>query len=294
MRSASLIHQPLLSDAEVAELLRETPVLARQSARPALGRSGDLSGQQLGSGSDFADLRQYESGDDPRHIDWRVSARSSNPFVRQFHSDLASPLYLLLDRRASMRFGTRKRLKATQALRLALRLGTSAVREGRELACLILDSDVHWQPPQRGMLAIHGLLRQANLPCPPRMPQSNDATWRSALSLLREQLPVNSELWLLSDFLQLNTPDFALLRSVGQQAEARAVRIQDPSEQQIPIDPSIELHWQQRTLRLDAATQAQLEQARQRHEQSLKQIFRRSGIALHTLAADADLAVFGS
>ena len=66
---------------------------------------GDYRTVFRGAGMDFLDLREYEAGDDVRHIDWNVTARMDTPFVRQYAEDRELTAWLLLDRSRSMGFG---------------------------------------------------------------------------------------------------------------------------------------------------------------------------------------------
>ena len=72
-----------------------------------------------GAGMDFIDLREYEPGDDVRHIDWNVTARMDTPFVRQYAEDRELTAWLLLDRSPSMGFGPIERPKELVLCELA-------------------------------------------------------------------------------------------------------------------------------------------------------------------------------
>lgn len=87
----------------------------------AAGRAaaGDYRTIFRGTGVDFRDLREYEPGDDLRHIDWNVTARTDVPFVRQYTEDRELTAWLLLDRSASMGFGPTDRPKHAVLLELA-------------------------------------------------------------------------------------------------------------------------------------------------------------------------------
>ena len=74
-----------------------------------------------GVGIDFADLREYEPGDDVRHIDWNVTARMDSPYIRTFMEDRELTAWLLLDRSPSMGFGPTDRSKELVLIELATR-----------------------------------------------------------------------------------------------------------------------------------------------------------------------------
>ena len=86
-----------------------------------------------GTGVDFRDLREYEPGDDLRHIDWNVTARTDVPFVRQYTEDRELTAWLLLDRSASMGFGPTDRPKHAVLLELATTLALLLARGGNRV-----------------------------------------------------------------------------------------------------------------------------------------------------------------
>ena len=81
-----------------------------------------------GSGIDFADLRGYTAEDDVRHIDWNVTARLDEPFVRQYTEDREMTAWMVIDRSASMRFGGGAGKESTAA---TLAISIEALRRGR-------------------------------------------------------------------------------------------------------------------------------------------------------------------
>lgn len=290
MKLSSRALAPLLGEAEIAALIHATdrsrPVLSQHP--PQRGRSGRLVGRGIDSGSEIAELRPYQPGDNPRHIDWRATARSRVPLTRTYHPELERPLCLLIDRSASMRFGTRARIKAAQALRWALWLAAPALREGREIAALLLDSPPHWLPPQRGMAAIGNLLDHANRPCPP-IPADGDDTWTPALALLRQRLPAGSELILISDFNTLGGEHDMALRRLGGHCDARVLHISDPLEHRLPAIPApLQLSWGRRHRVVPASGPAREALNRQlaRAREQLTQRFFLAGMDYQAVATD--------
>ena len=83
-----------------------------------------------GVGTDFRDLREYEPGDDVRHIDWNVTARMDTPFVRQYTEDRELTAWLLLDRSPSMGFGPIDRPKELVLCELATTFARLLTRGG--------------------------------------------------------------------------------------------------------------------------------------------------------------------
>jgi uncharacterized protein (DUF58 family) len=284
---------PLLTEQEIAQLLavpRTKAVAARRS--PRSGRPGERLSPRHGSGTDFAEPRAYQAGDDPRRLDWRATARSGTPLVRTYHAEFSRPLCLLIDRRAAMRFGTRVRLKVTQAVRVALRLAGRETRTGGELAAVLLDAPCQWLPPARGGRALRRLVDAAVAPCPPRPGGLDEPGWDRILAGLRGRLAQGSELVLISDFAGLRARDEAALRAVGRYFDCRAIRIVDPIEHGAMPRVPLRLYWggvSEQVDGTDPAVAAALLSRQRAWEGFLDDAFRRAGIRLETLSVDAEV-----
>jgi uncharacterized protein (DUF58 family) len=289
-----LIDAPLLTEQEIAELLavpRTKAVAARRA--PRVGRPGERVSSRHGSGTDFAEPRAYQAGDDPRRLDWRATARSGTPLVRTYHAEFSQPLCLVIDRRAAMRFGTRVRLKVTQAVRVALRLAGREIRTGGELAAVLLDAPCQWLPPARGGRALRRLLDAAVAPCPPRPSGSDEPGWDRILAGLRGRLAQGSELVLISDFAGLQAHDEPALRTVGRYFDCRGIRIVDPIEHGAMPRVPLRLYWDGDSAQVDAADPAvvaELSSRQRTWEGFLDEAFRLAGIRLENLSVDAEVA----
>lgn len=284
---------PLLSEQEIAELLavpRGRTVPARRASRA--GRPGERLSPRHGSGTDFAEPRAYQPGDDPRRLDWRATARSGTPLVRTYHAEFNRPLCLVIDRRAGMRFGTRVRLKVTQAVRVALRHAGRETRTGGELAAVLLDAPCQWLPPARGGRALKRLVDAAVAPCPPRPPGSTEPGWDRILAGLRGRLPQGSELMLISDFAGLGARDEVALRAIGRYFDCRAIRIADPIERGVMPRVSLRLCWHGASEQIDGANPAVAAALASRYrawDLFLDDAFRRAGIRFESLSVDAEV-----
>src|SRR5689334_9670456 len=103
---------------------------------------GDHRALFYGSGSDFADLREYQPPDDVRYIDWNVTARLDTPYVRQYIDDRELTAWLLLDRSSSMRFGHVERTKEVVLAELAATLGRLLTRDGNRIGAVLYDNTI--------------------------------------------------------------------------------------------------------------------------------------------------------
>ncbi len=152
-----------------ADLLTPEGMLRRlhwQVVRRLDGRlQGDYRTLLRGDGTDFLDLRAYEWGDDVRHIDWNVTARMDELFVRDFMEDRELTAWLLLDRSRSMAFGPAERTKEHVLCELAAVFGQLLVRDGNRVGAIVFDGARHWVlPPRQGRNHVLVLMRQSASP----------------------------------------------------------------------------------------------------------------------------------
>ena len=303
MFSNDILNRPLLTDVEIKELIAAARDTVQNNTRQVSQRArmGEQIASVIGSGSDFAEVRAYHSGDDPRHIDWRATARSQVPLVRTYHSEFSQPVCLLIDRRASMRFATRVRLKVTQALRMALWLGGREARSGREMSLVILDSPCQWVPAQQGMQALKLMTTLANTPCPPSATDgdgSNILEWGKILSGLQQHVAKDSELILLTDWYGLKDSDSKMLRILGQHCTVTAIHITDPSEVSPTFSGSLKLHWGSKDHYFSASenkASAQLSHDLQTRAEAIAARLRQANINYCSLSVEQDeLSVVGA
>jgi len=234
------LYAPLLSDhelAEIAALASEAPAGRRMSEHL---QRGEQASRFRGAGIDFEDLRPYQPGDDPRRIDWRVTARLRKTFVRIYGETRQAAVWVV-DRGASMRFGTHTRLKAAQAACLAALILNGANRSHDALAITLLDAERHISyPPRAGRASLYSALEALRAPCPPA-PDTAPSRWTNLLAELEISLPQGSRLWIFSDFLGLNSADERLLERLATRADVRLGLIEDTAETDLPQLGSIRL-----------------------------------------------------
>lgn len=119
---------------------------------------GDLVSRSRGPGSEFADLRNFRLGDDPRHINWRVSSRAEGLWVNERHPEHNGDVLLLVD--AQVESGTELRVLVDRSVRLAAALLQSHARRRHRLGLVTLDGLCRWVGPGMGELHRRRLLEQ--------------------------------------------------------------------------------------------------------------------------------------
>src|ERR1700754_3685504 len=93
-----------------------------------------------GTGIDFTELREYTAEDDVRHIDWNVTARLDEPYVRQYAEDRDLTVWLVLDQSASMRFGAAPNAKDAVLTELAVCLTRLFTQAGNRVGAILYDN----------------------------------------------------------------------------------------------------------------------------------------------------------
>ena len=125
---------------------------------------GEYRAHDLGGGTELAQVRPYEPGDDVRRIDWNVTARTTIPHVRVHVPERALTAWLLLDVSPSMTFGTADRRKADVAEGVALAVGHLATQRGNRLGIVTFGGSRDQRvPPAAGRLGLLGLLHAARV-----------------------------------------------------------------------------------------------------------------------------------
>jgi uncharacterized protein (DUF58 family) len=187
---------------------------------------------QRGRGLEFQEVRSYVAGDDPRSIDWRVTARRGRPHTKLFREERERPVWLLIDLDPAMYFGTRRQLKSAVAVRAAALLAWVAVLGGDRVGAVISGAtECRVLPPRSrdaGVLPLLGALveLQPRSPGTPR-PRSLEAALQTLVRLARP----GSLILVLSDFAQLEPGSRALWSSLAAHNTCRLFWVTDPIEE---------------------------------------------------------------
>jgi uncharacterized protein (DUF58 family) len=140
-----MVDQPALTPERILRRL-EWRIIRRLDGR----LQGDYRTLFRGNGIDVVDLREYQPGDDLRQIDWNVTARTDIPHVREYLEDREVTAWLLLDRSASMDFGTLERRKHMVVAEVAATMAQLLARGGNRVGAILFDTDVQEVIPPAG------------------------------------------------------------------------------------------------------------------------------------------------
>jgi uncharacterized protein (DUF58 family) len=292
------LHAPLLSDADLADIIQHVQAmdLAHQQPKDVHYRqAGDYRSVYLGRGLDFEEVRLYQRGDEIRDMDWRTTARTGKPYLKVYREEHQPALHIVLDRGASMRFGTRTQLKVTLAARIAAVFAFAAMPGNTCIGGTLWQPGGFTLPCRNGEEGATQLVRAAIAACPPLQQDTHEEA-RTFAAMLRELdalLQRGSRLVLISDFAQLHEQDLPILMRLASHHNLLALQVLDSAEENLPnvgmmrfLDVATgKLRW------LDTGSQhvraAFRKEAAALHQQQ-QRLFERIGVRLHRCATDAD------
>lgn len=216
---ASGVYVSLPELVALEQQLRQLPSLAQRVPSQSL-----LAGQHpagvRGRGLDFEELREYVQGDDPRAIDWRVTARRGVPHVRIYNEEHDRCHWLIVDQRMSMFFGRRRALRSSVAAQAAALMGWKALREGDRIAGFVLgDEGCDEIPPRRGRRSLLQLLSHIaecnhTLHAGPSAPEA-EGQLNEVLARLNTLTPRKGRVTVISDFCGFTERTRALLADLA-------------------------------------------------------------------------------
>ena len=231
------VDAPLIAAADIAGLAAQAGLLATLPVREVHDHhAGDWASRWLGRGLDFEESRLYSPGDDIRDMDWRTTARTGRPHLKIYREERQPLVHLVVDRGATMRFGTRRRLKVAQAARVAAVLAFATAGHNGVIGATLWDAQDETLPARHGRLAALALIEQAAAPCPPLSdPAPTDALHHAdRLAALEASLPRGARLVLISDFAWLADDHETQLARLAARCDVWAIQIVDAAERALP------------------------------------------------------------
>ena len=245
-----------------------------------------------GTGVDVADLREYRYGDDLRHVDWNVTARTDTPHVREYVEDREVTAWLLLDCSASMDVGPVERRKHVVLTEVAATVAQLLSRGGNRVGAVLFDTGVRETiPPASGRNQVLRILSRLLRPVGGTVTASTDlvAVLRAALGILRRR----SLVVIVSDFL--GEPGWqGLLGQLARRHDVVAIQVVDRREFELPAVGMIYVEDAETGEVIfvdtdDAGFRARLAAAADERQAMLAADLRSAGLELHTVATDEDL-----
>jgi uncharacterized protein (DUF58 family) len=247
-----------------------------------------------GNGVDFADLREYQYGDDVRYIDWNVTARTSTPYVREYVEDREITAWFLLDLSPSVDFGTpdTEREKRTVLIDFVTTLARLLTRHGNRVGAIFYGHQVERTiPPRSGRIQVLRLVN--DLLHQPRLPAAPFTDLAPLLDAGQQTIKRRSLVFVISDFI--SAPGWERpLNQLTQRHEVMAVRLFDRREVDLPDVGALLVQDAETGEQLyvdthDRGFRQRFREASQRREATLRDAFARSGVDAVALSTDEDL-----
>lgn len=182
-----------------------------------------------GRGIEFEEVRPYQIGDDVRAIDWNVTARSNQPFIKLFREERELAVMLLVDLSGSQQFGTGQQSKRELVTELGAMLAMSAIKNNDQVGLTLFTSEIEKSiPPRKGSRHVLRLIREL-LYCEPIGTGTNV---RHALEHLNRTSKRRTVVFLISDFLDTNYE--SVLKVARKKHDMIPIVVGDPREAELP------------------------------------------------------------
>lgn len=256
-------------------------------------QSGNHLSRLRGRGMDFAEVRNYQAGDEIRHMEWRVTARTGRPHVKIYQEERERPVVILSDFNPSMYFGTRIAFKSVIAARLAALLIWTAVKQGDRVGGLFFSADQHNEFMPRGR-EIGALPLLASLSQYSKLTVNNTKSkpLSEVLIRVRRVARPGSILVLISDFYNLDEESEKHLSRLRENCDVIVYHPCDPLELKPPKPQHYAMTDGEHEILVDTTindlTKAYQDYCDQRHA-NLSAQFKRLRIPYVQLTAEADL-----
>ena len=228
---------------ELVRKLRRIQIYTDRLVDEAL--AGQYASAFKGTGMDFAEVRQYQPGDEVRRIDWNVTARMGTPYVKTYEEERELTVLLLVDLSASTKFGTKEQLKSELIAEFCAVLGFSALKNNDRVGMGIFTDRMElFVPPKKGRRHVLRLIREVLY----FQSDRKGTDLEQALSFVNRVLTRRAVVFLISDFE--DTGYERTLKVAQRRHDIIAVRVLDQRERSIPklglvsfVDPETGEHF---------------------------------------------------
>lgn len=252
---------------------RQPATIAQQTRSPSATLFGDVLSTLKGHGIEFADIRPYQPGDEVRHIDWRTTARTGTPYTREYIKENQQSVYLAVDQRLCMFFGSGQEFKSVCAARVATAVAWAAASRGLKLGATIIGTQperlqakasdqavashqlnttklypsnhychsVRMGPAKKTALALINELVITNNSLSATCPSDTQATegLNRLIDLTNTHTQPRSTVYLISDFHGFNADSEQAICKLGRQCTLVIVMISDVLEDTLEVSGTI-------------------------------------------------------
>ena len=212
---------------ELLKKVRKIEIKTRRLSDHIFG--GEYHSTFKGRGMTFSEVRQYQFGDEVRTIDWNVTARYNEPFVKVFEEERELTMMLVVDISGSELFGTVHQFKKEIITEISATLAFSAMQNNDKVGLILFSEDVElFIPPKKGKSHVLRIIRELL----EFSPKSSKTDLAEALKYLSNVMKKKAIVFVLSDFI---TGEYErTLKITGNKHDVTGIRVYDPKEEHIP------------------------------------------------------------
>ncbi len=212
---------------ELLKKVRKIEIKTRRLSDNIFG--GEYHSTFKGRGMTFSEVRQYQYGDDVRSIDWNVTARYNEPYVKVFEEERELTLMLMIDVSGSELFGTEGQFKREELTEIAATLSFSAMQNNDKVGLILFSDQLElFIPPKKGRSHVLRIIRELL----EFEPKSQKTSISNALEFLSGVMKKKAIVFLMSDFIDSDYEK--TLRIVAKKHDLTGIRIYDRHEENIP------------------------------------------------------------
>lgn len=212
---------------ELLKKVRKIEIKTRRLSDHIFG--GEYHSTFKGRGMTFSEVRQYQFGDDVRSIDWNVTARYNEPFVKVFEEERELTMMLMVDVSGSELFGTTNQFKKEVVTEISATLAFSALQNNDKVGLILFSDDIElFIPPKKGKTHVLRIIRELL----EFQPKSNKTNIAAALKFLTNVMKKKAIVFVLSDFIDDDYQQ--TIRITGKKHDVTGIRVYDEKEESIP------------------------------------------------------------
>lgn len=212
---------------ELLKKVRKIEIKTRRLSDHIFG--GEYHSTFKGRGMTFSEVRQYQFGDDVRNIDWNVTARYNEPYIKVFEEERELTMMLMVDVSGSQLFGTQEQFKKGIITEIAATLAFSATQNNDKIGLILFTDQIElFIPPKKGRSHVLRIIRELL----EFEPKSKKTDITGALKFLSNVMKKKAIVFMLSDFI---ADDYQqTLKIVGGKHDVTGIRVYDRREEEIP------------------------------------------------------------
>ena len=212
---------------EILKKVRKIEIKTRRLSDAVFG--GEYHSTFKGRGMTFSEVRQYQYGDDIRAIDWNVTARYNEPYVKVFEEERELTMLLMVDVSGSEFFGTNQQFKRDTATEIAATLAFSAIQNNDKVGLMLFSDQVElYIPPKKGKSHVLRIRRELI----EFKPESKQTNINEALKFLSNVMKKKAIVFLLSDFMDDDYEQ--TLKIAGRKHDVTGIKVFDKHDEEIP------------------------------------------------------------